>query len=97
MKVLKDGRLGKLKKWATQVTCPANESESARGCGAELKISVKDLRLACDPGPCGRRYYPAVVCPECGTLVEVTGVPRLIWAGLCTDEALIDPLMESDF
>lgn len=98
MKVLKKGVLGDLKRWSAEVTCPRKSGvNSLTGCGATLLVRQKDLRLACDPGPCSRHYYPAVRCTECGAIVKVEDVPRPIWIELTEDQALLDPMIESDF
>lgn len=97
MKVIKEGRFCRPEKWSAEVTCPRKGHVDTKGCGAVLRVNKKDLSLACDPGPCSRRYFAAVRCPQCGALIEVRNVPSLIWCALLEDNAVLDPLVESDF
>jgi hypothetical protein len=97
MKVVKDGRFDRPGRWSSEVTCPRKGHLDTKGCGATLLVTRRDLHLACEPGPCSRRYFAAVRCPQCGALVEVWKVPSLIWSGLLVDEDLLNPLTDSDF
>lgn len=74
MKVLKKGNVPSLssyEKWSTAVTCKKEDKYDKKGCGAVLKIKIRDLVLMYYKGAWINHFYMAVQCPVCGKYTSV--------------------------
>lgn len=88
MKVIKDGKIGKLEDWKSKITCCKQVSsiDDLDGCGALLEITTKDLVLMKWYGTHFCHHYSAVRCSQCGNYNAVKDLPQPLWEALNTDE-----------
>lgn len=79
MDVIKDGEIGNLEDWETEITCDKkNGGDDKEGCGAVLSVNAKDPIMMWWHGTHFKHWYAAVRCPQCGKYNQVK-LPDLLW------------------
>ncbi len=88
MEVIKDGSIGPIENWSTEVTCEKQDKfDKKEHCGAILKVGMKDLILMYWEGTHFTHHYTGMKCPQCGKYNAVKHVPDSIWKKLNTAKA----------
>lgn len=86
MRVISERNVVRPEDWIATVLCEAKDQHDPAGCGTQLEVTAKDLKLLYWKGSHFNHYYTAVKCPQCGKYNREKNVPDPIYKKMTSTE-----------